>query len=120
MCDDWGLGAVDTTFSSVILANLCAQASANVDAMLSSIYQTPFSNPPALVKSAAITFAAEMLYLRRLTPTESNPFKSQADMYRDMLKKIGNGDIPLDANTTRIFSPIIARTHPSRVDSNIF
>ena len=62
----------------------------------------------------------EMLYQRRLTPEEKNPFKSQADEWRKQLTSIGAGEIPLDESSRRGFQPVVAHTNRSKIDTNFF
>ena len=85
------------------LDEVIAVADNAVDAYLAGIYTTPFATPPAAVKEAAFVFACELIYdRRRATP---NPWKERADFWRTRLEKIGNGDLPLDANEAREFDP---------------
>jgi phage gp36-like protein len=118
MTDDWGTGAVNTT----ILNNILEQASDSADALVSSIYSVPFVNVPIpiKVKTASAIFAVEMLYQRRLTPSERNPMKTEADYWRDTLLKVNLGQLSLDYKSTRAFTPIIVRGKYGRADTNIF
>ena len=118
MTDDWGTGAVNTT----ILNNILEQASDSADALVSSIYSVPFVNVPIpiKVKTASAIFAVEMLYQRRLTPSERNPMKTEADYWRDTLLKVNLGQLSLDYLANRSFTPIIVRGHYNRADTNVF
>jgi phage gp36-like protein len=118
MTDDWGTGAVNTT----ILNNILEQASDSADALVSSIYSVPFVNVPIpiKVKTASAIFAVEMLYQRRLTPSERNPMKTEADYWRDTLLKVNLGQLSLDYLANRSFTPLIVRGHYNRSDTNVF
>ena len=110
--DDNGDGIEDPG----LLDNIIAVASNAADAFVASIYKTPFTEyVPAKIHDAALVFTVEMLYQRRLAPTEQNIFKPQADMWREILKSIGTGQIPLDANVTRVVTPGFAITYESRL-----
>ena len=104
MTDDWSTGAVNTT----VLNNILQASSDAADALVSSIYSVPFVNVPIpiKVKKAAEIFAVEMLYQRRLTPSEKNPMKTEADYWRDTLLKVNLGQLSLDylANMEFLFS----------------
>ena len=118
MTDDWSTGAVNTT----VLNNILQASSDAADALVSSIYSVPFVNVPIpiKVKKAAEVFAVEMLYQRRLTPSERNPMKNEADYWRETLIKVNLGQLSLDYQSTRAFSPIIASTKCNRANGNIY
>ena len=119
MTDDYAQG--QSIFQSTTLTNICQLASNMADAYVASIYPTPFGYPyPKKIYTAAVIFAAEMLYQRRLTPEEKNPFKSQADEWRKQLTSIGAGEIPLDESSRRGFQPVVAHTNRSKIDTNFF
>lgn len=118
--DDWAQGVEGQSAQSAQLDSICSIASNNVDAYVSSIYATPFVNPPATVKAAAAIFAVEILYQRRLTPQEKNPFSAQANIWRERLQKIGAGELPLDEGLNRGFSPVVFGLNKSKVNTNIF
>jgi len=115
--DDYGTGVVNTT----VLNNILQMASSKVDALVSSIYQTPF-NPPVPVKiyTAAVVFAVEMLYSRRLTTDQSNPMTPQANHWRQELMDINRGLLSLDYQSTRAFTPVVSATKYNRCNTNIF
>lgn len=118
MVDDYAQGG--NALQSATMINICQLASDNADALVASIYVTPFNPVPKKIKAATIVFAAEMLYQRRLTPDEKNPFKAQADMYRNLLVKIGAGELPLDQGTVRAFTPIPTSVSYMRANTNFF
>jgi phage gp36-like protein len=100
--DDDGNGIPD----SGVLDLVIDIASNAADAYVASIYETPFTDyVPAKIKDAALIFCVEMLYQRRLAPEERNIFKSQADLWREILTKIGTGQMPLDSNVSRKVTP---------------
>lgn len=117
--DDFSMGPNGPLQTSV-LNGILQGASDKSDSFVCSIYQTPFSTPPAKIKQAAIVFACFMVMSRRLTPSESNPFKTQNEYWEKTLISIGNGELPLDVNFPRAFPPLIARTYRMRDNSNIF
>lgn len=80
-----------------LLANIFTAASNAVDAYLAGLYTVPFATPSALVKEAARVFAAEMVFSRRLSGDDRNPWKTRADGLRDHLAQIRDGKLTLDA-----------------------
>lgn len=117
MTDDYAQGQINQT----VLNNILQLASDKADALVSSIYVVPFSAPvPVKVKTAAIIFAAEMLYQRRLTPDQRNPMTDQADHWRKELMDINRGLLSLDYDSKRAFTPIVSSTKYNRANTNIF
>lgn len=117
---DFGQQQLDAN-ATTILNNLLQFASDTADSMVSSIYAVPFNTPvPQKIQKAALIFAAEMCYLRRLSPTEKNPFKEQADYWRKELMMINSGQLSLDSNSRRDVAPIIINKYPTRVNSGIY
>lgn len=100
--DDDRDGTEDTgRFDSTV--SMCSLA---VDGQLAAIYTVPFSSPvPAMVQAATLAFFGEMVYQKRLTPTEKNPFKTQADMWRKSLNSIRENGTGLDQALDRAFTP---------------
>ena len=85
---------------SGLLDNIIAGASQAVDAYLAASYPMPLPNPaPAAAAEAALLFACEMCYARRLNQDQKNPFTSRANYWRERLAQIGRGEIPLDGST---------------------
>lgn len=96
-----------------------AQAARAVDSRLGQRYEVPFADPPAIVLEAALIFACEGIYARRVGPDE-NPFMGMGNAMRGKLDKIGSGAEPLIPTLNRakpsggvIASP--ARTHSDRL-----
>ena len=117
MTDDFATGQVNTT----IVNNILQLASDNVDALVSSTYSVPFTGTiPKKIRMAAIVFACEMLYQRRLIPTEHNPMTSEADHWRSELMLINKGLLSLDYASTRAFTPIVHKQVHNRADTNFF
>lgn len=81
-----------------LLDEIIASASQAVDALLAGAYTVPFApgSVPPVAAEASFIFACERIYDRRQA-TDKNPFRDQADKWRDRLEKIGNGDLPLDS-----------------------
>ena len=104
--DDNGDGEADPC----AIDQVFQQASDAVDALLEGRFTTPFTNPiPMIVVQSAKVFAAELIYQRRGTKPEDNPFTKQADQLRGpkdgKLVKIARGEEPL--------FPSIQRAKPS-------
>lgn len=116
--DDWGTGVVNTA----VLNNILQMASDRVDALVSAVYQVPFTiNPiPVKIRTAAAIFAVEMLYARRLTPDEKNPMTPQANELRKELMDINRGLLSLDYQSRRAFPPIVTHARLSRANDNTF
>lgn len=113
--DDLGTGNLNTT----ILNNIIQMASGKADALVSSIY-TPFgSNPPAKIKDATICFACFALLQRRLTPTEHNPYKEQQEFWIKALTQINAGELSLDDQYKRAFSPVLVGSHYNRANGPV-
>ncbi len=112
--DDDGSGTPPTG----LLDNIIAAVSMDIDGRLAPIYDVPFDTPPPPVAAAALVFACETLYRRRLTPGEKNPFTSEADQWRNTLLKIGNGELSLDTTNSRDFSSVVAITENVSMDAN--
>lgn len=72
-----------------------AAAQEGVDGLLSGRFTVPFGAPvPALVKQAAKIFAAEIVYQRRGTKADENPWTTQAGKLRTRLTELGDSDAP--------------------------
>lgn len=107
--DSPSTGNVNTTVLNQCIANV----SAEIDAMLGSIYDVPFSNPPEAVTGGATVMVCAALYRRRMVPDEKNMFADDDKMYREKFRKVGNGEAELDANTPRAFAPGIVQSSRS-------
>lgn len=59
---------------------------------------------PAKIRESAQDLICHTFYKRRLAPDEKNPFSTLAKMWRDMLIKIGDGELELDGTFKRSFS----------------
>lgn len=117
MLDDYATGQINQT----VLTNILQLASDKADALVSSIYVVPFPPPvPVKIRTAAIIFAAEMLYQRRLTPEQRNPMSDQADHWRKELMDINRGLLSLDYESTRAFTPIVSSAKYNRANTNIY
>lgn len=115
LTDDSGTGSIDLT----VLNQVISIVSNTVDAMLSATYQVPFTGTyPTLVGQSATVFACEALYRRRLTPEEKNPFKADADMFREALKKIAQERGGLDSGALAAFPPGYVEVRPQLVNSS--
>lgn len=108
--DDASYGAE----SAGVWDSVAAAAGRAIDGILGVRYQVPFSAPiPAVVKQAAIIFAAYNLYLRR--QHADNPWKDEYNRVTKQLEKIANGTLDLqygDSTRDGAASPV-AITEPS-------
>lgn len=91
-----------------------AMASTMVDAYLAGIYPVPFTgaNVPEVCQAAALVFLCEMLFAKRYTPDQVNPWKSQADQWRKILNNIREEGTGLDAEFDRAFDVGFVVTAP--------
>jgi phage gp36-like protein len=80
-----------------LLAKIIEDASEEADALVCSRYVTPFAEAPASIRRAAHAFAVELIYSRRRVPEEQNPFKKEANSWREHLRLVGRGERQLDA-----------------------
>ena len=117
--DDNGDGEADGAAIDAVFT----QASQAVDGLLEGRFTTPFTNPiPKIVIEATKIFAAELIYQRRGTKAEENPFTKQANQYRDpkdgKLGKIARGEEPLYPTIQRQLPSATAVTQPSKTSSS--
>lgn len=91
--DDNGDGPADTGLFDGVVESACRE----VDSYLSGTHVVPLASPyPAVVTQAARLFALDILYTRR---GAKNPNADRADAMRAHLGRIGNGELPLTADT---------------------
>ena len=111
--DDDGDGIADAGIFDLI----AAQASDAVDLRLGQRYATPFTDPiPAVVKQAALIFAAEAVYGHRV-PIDQNPWVAQGNSMRSKLDKMGAGEIPLTPELQRQLPSVSIISERSRTAS---
>ena len=105
-----------------MINNIILMASNQCDALVSSIYAVPFpiTNIPVKIKEACIIFTCEALYARRLTPSDTNPFKERAEYWRKELMKVNSGELSLDAAFRRNVPPIVVSKFCSRFNDNFY
>lgn len=104
--DDSNQGTLDVA----ILNRIIAAASNEVDGYLSGLYTVPFNPIPSQVSTAALYFACEAIYRRRLAAKELNIFTYEAKYWREFLKGIAEGELSLDQSVSRAFAPGVAIT----------
>lgn len=93
--DDDRDGAADVGLLEAIID----EASECVDALVGARYTTPFTGTiPALVERAALAFACEIIYARR-PGVEKNPFKAEADTYREQLRLVAERKVAIAGAT---------------------
>lgn len=115
--DDNADGQIDQP----VWAKIAAAACDEVDASVGQRYTTPFAalpDTPALIRSAALLFVCEMLYLRRgKGDKDTNPFLSRADAMRQKLDLIADGKQPLTPTAERPRQSVSVITEPARTSS---
>lgn len=102
-----------------LLDTIIETAANAVDAYLAGLFTVPFTTPPAPIQEAALIFACEMVYARRLGLDEKNPFTVRANVWRERLQKIGAGQLPLDAATEKPNTPGAAITEAVSLDDTL-
>ena len=121
MSQDYGVPDQGAIPNVTLINSICQIASDTADSLVSSIYVVPFTNNiPAKIRIASIYFALYALWARRRIPDESNQWKKDADYWRETLLKINTGEVALDANVVRAFTPIVSQTHQSRINTTIY
>lgn len=114
-------GALDDSGAGMPGAWPAVQAAAcrAVDALLGGRYTVPLPEPfPAAVTEGAFAFAAEMIYNRRGVHGKDNPYADRARAARELLAKIGAGELPLDPNVGRARPSVSLITEPSRTSGD--
>lgn len=113
--DDDGDGAEDAGLLDQIIAN----ASQAVHGFLSGLFTVPFPDPaPTAVQQAAFIFTLEEIYARRSERDEKNPWRDQADFWRERLQQIGDRKLPLDAAAIKAVVPGAVITDTISVDGS--
>lgn len=83
-----------------LLDSILDSASIEVDGILGTAFTTPFEPPyPPVVVSAALVFACDLLYARRMGKSgkADNPWAARAEAMRQRLADIVAGKYPLRA-----------------------
>lgn len=88
----------DQVIDAAVWAKVLAAAEEEVDSFLEGRFTLPLVTVPKLIKQAALAFVCELLYRRRGTPDETNPWKKQADGLRKRLSQVQAGDFKLSAS----------------------
>jgi phage gp36-like protein len=82
--------------------DVLSQVHKSINGPLSVRYTTPFTNPlPPIVVECAPIFAAELLYSRRGTSEENNPWTKRAKELRAKLELVAKGELPLTPEIKR-------------------
>lgn len=84
--------------------NIVSTQSGIVDGFLAGLFTVPFAAPPAKVIAATLVFVLENIYDRTPAQTQ-NPWRKQADWWREHLQKVGNRELPLDAKIPKSYVP---------------
>jgi phage gp36-like protein len=93
-----------------LLERIMDAASNEVDAYIAPVHSVPLTSASATAKAAAVAFACEMLYTRRMISGDNNPWTARADSWREKLGRIGSGDLPLDVGVEASASFVAAVT----------
>lgn len=94
-CDPDGDGTEDTgVFTAVV-----AIAGDEVEALVApALDMADFTTAPLAMKDAARKIVCDLLYRRLATPPAENPWAALAEASRDLLRRIGAGEIAVDAS----------------------
>jgi phage gp36-like protein len=87
----------DQVIDAAVWTKVLAAAEEEVDSFLEGRFTLPLTTVPKLMKQATQAFVCELLYRRRGTPDETNPWKKQADGLRKRLAQVQAGDLKLSA-----------------------
>lgn len=101
------------------LDEVIAAASQQVDSYLESRYTVPFTTVPKKVAEAAFTFTCELLYQRRGLFGDDNPWFKRAEAWRELLKKIGEGEGQITAGEGQAFTPGAAVTEDTVINDSM-
>jgi hypothetical protein len=113
--DDDADGAIDAGIWELVQS----QAGQSVDSRLGQRYAVPLAaDAPgiAVAREAALIFALEGVYARRLPP-DQNPWMGMGNAQRAKLDRIGAGDEPLTPTTNRVKPSGSVIASPARTDS---
>jgi len=110
----------DGLIDSDVWTAVAEEAADQVDQRLGRRYAVPF-DPQSLepiVRSSALLFVLETLYLRRgFGSEETNPFLVSARAARKDLTDIGNGDSPLTPTAQKPRRSVAVIAEPARTSS---
>jgi phage gp36-like protein len=112
--DDAGSGSLDTG----VLEDVITDANNAIDGYLEATYALPLPTIPSKVAHAALIFACESLYQRRLAPEEKNIFSQEANFLRKWLEQISTGEISLGLTIPKAVPPVVGITEPMSMDYN--
>ncbi len=91
-----------------------------IDGRVAQRFPVPFTAPlPAIVITAAKTFALELLYNRRgFTGEEKNPYYTQAEKLRTRLEKIGRNEEQIEPAKKPVRPPAVFIGGRSKITPN--
>lgn len=116
LTDDDGDGNLD----QAILTQAIVNASSDVDAFLSNLYDTPFNPVPPTISNYALTIVCYNLYRRRLTPDEKNLFYEDYKELIDFLKQVNKGEAHISQVPERSFSQVASTQSKSIYGAALF
>lgn len=88
----------DGTEDAGLLDRIIEDAGNECDGLVAARYTVPFDPVPIAIQRAAHAFVLDIIYSRRQTKDENNPFRKEANKWRDMLREVGAGKRQLDAS----------------------
>ena len=99
-------GTSGGNLNTAVLNQIISDVSAELDGYLASIYPVPWgvTVPPA-VSEACLTMVCSVIYGRRLSPGQSNPWLESAEKWRTEIENYGKGNGNLGPNFPRTFAP---------------
>lgn len=106
LTDDNGTGSLN----SVVLNQVIANASGEIDRYVGNVYDIPFNPVPPSVESMAIIITCYRLYRRREVPDEKNKYYEDYRGVRDYLKLVQQREAVLDLSASQDFSQVAANT----------
>jgi phage gp36-like protein len=98
--DDDGDGREDPG----LLDKIIEDAGNECDGLVAARYTVPFNPVPVPIQRAAHAFVLDLIYSRRRVQDTENPFRKEANQWRDVLREIGAGKRQLDASQAVVIS----------------
>lgn len=101
-----------------VFTNIHSTVADDIHFRISPRVGVPFyTNVPAIVKRAALIFAAEIIFERRKVAPKDNPFTQKANEMRERLDKIGAGKSAISSDISELQESVIFISKPSKTTS---